>query len=108
MGFDFAINYEGIVFDPKAMWFLPLESANRPSELGLRIGITGLTDHIQRAAANAALIILDTALGERAAASDVQHVEIEVLPSDPARAGYIELHQLAEFIAWRKRRVVPA
>jgi hypothetical protein len=104
MGFDFETTYEGISFDPHAMWFLPLDSNSRPHDLGLRIGVPNHTKAIKRKAENAVLVILDTALGERAAALDIQHVEVSALPKSPESEGYIELHELPNYIEWRKGR----
>lgn len=104
MGFDFTTEYEGTLFEPRKMWFLPLESASRPRELGLRIGIPGLESIESGMAENAVLVILETGLGERSAAIDIQHVEVSELPAEPESSGFIELPELVDYIAWRKRR----
>jgi len=44
---------------------------------------------------SAVLVILDTGLGERSAALDLQHTELTEMPTDPASLGYIELPDLA-------------
>ena len=105
MGFGFVTTYEGVAFDPCAMWFLPLDSSSHPHDLGLRIGVPNYTGAIRRQADNAVPVMLDTALSERAAALDVQHVEISALPESPEKEGYIELHELPKYIEWRKRRI---
>lgn len=51
------------------------------------------------------VVILDTGIGERCAALDIQHTEVTELPTDPASLGYIELPELADYIAWRKKRL---
>jgi hypothetical protein len=104
MGFDFTTTYEGIRFEPRAMWFLPLDSSSRPEDLGLRVGVPNFTDDIKRQASNAVAVILDTALGERAAALDIQHLEVSALPESPESHGYIELYELPTYIESRKRR----
>ena len=103
-GFGFVITYEGIPFDPRTMWFLPLESASRPQDFGFRVGVPNFSPAVERQASNAVAVILDTALGERAAALDVQHVEVSRLPGSPEAAGYIELYELPSYIEWRKRK----
>lgn len=108
MGFDFVTKYEGVTLNPEAMWFLPLQSPERPSDLALRIGIPGLNDDMRRVAGKALFMILDTGLGERSAALDVQHVEFTALPNEPEEAGYIELPELAKYIGWCKRRAAKA
>jgi len=104
MGFDFVTKYEGIRFDPSSMWFLPLENPTRPSDFGMLVGVPNFSTEIKRQIGNAVAIILDTGLGERAAALDIQHVEVSDLPDNPEDAGYIELHELADYIKWRKRK----
>jgi len=105
MGFDFETTYEGISFDPRTMWFLPLLSASRPQNLGLRIGVPGYQPENKRETDNAVLVILDTALGERVAALDVHYVEVVALPAAPEADGYIELPELGRYIEWRKRKL---
>jgi hypothetical protein len=103
-GFQFKTTYEGTLFDPRQMWFLPLQSESHPDDLGLRVAVAGLDGMDKRKAHNAVLIILDTGIGERSAALDIQHIELTELPTDPASLGYIELPELAYYIAWRKKR----
>ena len=105
MGFDFVTTYEGVRFDPKLMWFMPLSFEGKPADLGIRIAVPELSEDARRAAQNAVMIIIETGLGERAAALDIQHFQIETLPSEPESAGYIELPELAMYIAWRKRQL---
>lgn len=104
-GFRFTTDYEGTRFDPRQMWFLPLESKSRPGDLGIRIAIPGLDGIDKTLAHTAVLVILDTGLGERSAALDLQYTEVTDVPADPASEGYIELPELADYIAWRKKRL---
>ena len=104
-GFQFKTTHEGTLFDPRQMWFLPLQSESHPDDLGLRIAVAGLHAMDKRKAHNAVLIILDAGIGERSAALDIQHTEVTELPTDPASLGYIELPELADYIAWRKKRL---
>ncbi|MGD0859047.1 MAG: hypothetical protein ABR912_06980 [Terracidiphilus sp.] len=103
MGFAFTTRYEGTLFEPHRMWFLPLESPSHPQEFGIRVGIQGLESMDERVACNAVLVILDTGLGERSAALDIQYIKVSELPPDPGSLGYIELPELPAYIAWRKR-----
>lgn len=105
MGFDYKTNYEGIEFSPKTMWFLPLENKEDPKALGLRIGIPDYKPENERVSMNAVLVILDTSLGECSSSSDVNHVEISDLPSNPDKEGYIMLQELPSYIAWRKKKL---
>lgn len=102
-GFDFSLTYEGVRFDPAGMWFMPL-SSSRTTGVGLRIGVPDLTPGSERQAEAAALVILDTAIGERSAALDIQHVELCDLPPDPDAAGFLPLTDLAAFLAFVARQ----
>jgi hypothetical protein len=104
MGFDFVTTYEGIRFDPSSMWFLPLENPSRPSDFGMLVGVPNFSSEIERQVGNAVAIILDTGLGERSAALDIQHVEVSDLPDNPQDSRYLELDVLADYIEWRKRK----
>lgn len=103
MGFTFTTRYEGALFEPRHMWFLPLKNASRPQDFGMRVGIQGLESMDRAVASNAVLVILDTGLGERSAALDIQYIQVSELPSDPASLGYMELVELPDYIAWRKK-----
>jgi hypothetical protein len=104
-GFQFTTDYEGTRYDPRQIWFLPLESESHPGDLGLRIAVPGLERADESTAHSAVLVILDTGLGERSAALDLQYTEVTELPADPASLGYIELPELADYIAWRRKRL---
>jgi hypothetical protein len=104
-GFRCTTSYEGTRFDPRQMWFLPLENESRPDDLGVQIAIPGLNGMDKTLAHNAVLVILDTGLGERSAALDLQYTEVTDVPADPASEGYMELPELADYIAWRKKHL---
>jgi hypothetical protein len=104
MGFDFQTTYEGICFDPNSMRFRPLVNKSNPQNLGLRVGVPNLNPSIKRQADNAIFVILDTALGERAAALEIDYVEVAPLPESPDSEGYIELHKLPQYIESRERK----
>ncbi len=102
-GFDFVMNYEGLEFDPRTLWFLPLERESDHS-FGMRVGIPSFDPDDELAAKTALWLMLETALGERTTATEVEHLEVTELPAAPATAGYIELTELAEYLAWRRNR----
>ena len=81
MGFDFTHQYEGVVYDPKSMWFLPLGIEGRPEALGLLIGVPSLRDLDQDGAEFAVTIILETGLGGRLDATNVSRPVVSVITS---------------------------
>jgi len=106
MGFDFKTDYEGLSLDSREMWFLPLERVGAPNFLGLRVGIQGLQPEKRSDVLNAVLMMLDTGLGERRAATEIQHIEVALLPSSPESHGYIELPELPEYLVWKRRKMM--
>ncbi|WAC75076.1 hypothetical protein OU995_10410 [Roseateles sp. SL47] len=104
MGFDFSIRYEGLDLEPRQMWFEPLVDEDAPEVLGLRIAIPGFNDDQEQAFANGLLVILDTALGEKSAATDVDVVELCELPEDPQEEGFLPLPELSSYVEWRRSR----
>jgi len=48
--------------------------------------------------------LIDTALGERAAASEIQYLEVFALPDAPESHGYLPLCELPAYIEWRKQQ----
>jgi hypothetical protein len=103
-GFDFVTDYEGVHVDPKRCWFMPLTSAKRPNSLGLRIAVPDFQELRRDAFVTALLKVLDTALGELAAAEEIETVVVAPLPADPPRDGWIELIELPAYLMWRRRR----
>ena len=71
-GFEFTTTYEGTRFDPRRMWFLPLKRESHLCDLGIRVAVPGLDRMDRSKAHNAILVILDTGLGARSDALDLQ------------------------------------
>lgn len=104
-GFGFNMRYEGVSLDPAEMWFQPLVDKAAPEMLGLRVAGPGYTSEQEQEFGNGVLVLLDTALGERSAATDVDVVEVCELPLLPDEEGFIELPELMNYIEWRKHNL---
>lgn len=100
---DFEIDYEGVQLNANDLYFDPMESANEPGKLGVRVYIPNYeivrNDKWLRPAIYK---ILDTILGEKSFASDVRFVEIAQLSDDPVGDGFLHLSQLPQYISWKK------
>ena len=97
-GFHFKTTYEGIPLDPKKMWFQPLEIKTSLRPFRIRIGVPNYKSRQKRPIENGVLVILDTALGERAVARDIECREICPLPEHPEAKGYFPLQDLPRHI----------
>lgn len=106
-GFEFTIEYEGIVVTPEATWFLPMASSQRPQSLGLRLAFAHFVAHQERQFLAAAYIMLEAGLGEFAAAEYIAHVEVCLAPSSPEAEGYRALQELPEYLAHRSDALTP-
>jgi hypothetical protein len=102
-GFDFTLRYDGVQLEPGRLWFLPLTYLEAPAALGLRVGVPGLDPDQQQSVENGLHVLLDTALGERAAA-ELAHLEVCELPEAPEAAGFVELPELAQYLDYHRRK----
>src|SRR5260370_7110729 len=66
-GFRCTTSYEGTRFDPRQMWFLPLENESRPDDLGVQIAIPGLNGIDNTLPPNPVFVISDPGLHQRPA-----------------------------------------
>lgn len=105
MGFQFSIGYRGLDLNPDGIWFEPLVDPDAPEVLGLRVAVEGFNDEQEEDFANGVLIMLDTALGEKAAATDVDLVEVCEVPEDPDDEGFLPFAELGSYLDWRKSRL---
>jgi hypothetical protein len=100
-GFAFSYRDGEIELDIAELWFMPLQSTEKPTQLGLRLAVPDADTVLARQSVDIAHTILETAIGERLCATAIQHVEIGILPTDPAADGYLKLSQLGEYLQWR-------
>jgi len=104
MGFAFTHRNNEIELDVSQLWFRPLKSTSEPQSLGLRLGVPNADFVLQRQTVDTAYTILETGIGERSCAIDIQHVEIDDLPHDPSAEGYLEIERLSKYIDWHKKK----
>jgi len=105
MGFAFGLRSEGLELDPSQLWFEPMADGDTPHLLNLRIAVPGFNEEQELEISNGLLLILETALGEKSAAMDVNVVDVCELPDDPEGEGFQRLPELASLVEWRKRRM---
>jgi hypothetical protein len=99
---NFITNYEGISINTVNTWFLALENGANPYTIGLRICTPDFKTEDERKFLFAAFEALDSLLGEKTNALNIQYVEVALLPDQPAKQGLIELSELPNYIQWKK------
>lgn len=93
-----SLKIEGVVYDVNKIWFLPLKSKKNPKALGLRFGIPNLTEKDKANSVKAAIILLDSTIGEFAAVTKIHYLDTIVLPENPASKGFIKMTELTSFL----------
>lgn len=101
-GFAFVTQHGQARIDAARSWFLPLESASRPDQFGIRLACDEYDPDAHEDFLFAAYIVIDTGLGELAAARDVHHIEVELTPATPATSDYLPLPELPAFLSRRR------
>ncbi|HEY2583304.1 MAG TPA: hypothetical protein VGI43_15945 [Mucilaginibacter sp.] len=99
------INYEGVELKRDDLWFMPLQSASNPKSIGIRVCAPNY-DFLKENDwfKNAVYKMLDTVLGEKSFAIDINHVDYGQLPEKPEEHGMIELAELPAYIKWKKSK----
>jgi len=100
------INYEGIEITRGELWFMPLQSQSQPNDIGIRICVPDYEAiKTNNWLENAVYKMLDTVLGEKSFALDIDFIDIAELPEDPEEKGLINLSELKAFISWKKKKL---
>jgi hypothetical protein len=100
-GSDFVTKYKNAILNPKEIWFLPFDNDDIV-QLGLRFYIPNFAQKDKDDYINGMYQVLDTILGEKACALDIDYVDVDNLPACPEAEGLIELVELPDYINWRK------
>jgi len=102
---DNTIRYDDVEISRSELWFMPLQSPSDPSSIGIKVCVPGYDDAENRNALdNAVYKMLDTVLGERSFAIDIDYLEIGELPEYPEEYGMIALAELPAYISWKKKK----
>ncbi len=100
----FQLKYEGLILSPEEMWFMPLENKDNALAIGFNICLRNYElVHTHDFFESAMYKILDVLLGEKSAATDIDYIAFDQLPDNPEEEGMIELAELPDYIAWKKK-----
>ncbi|WP_459555071.1 hypothetical protein [Lacunimicrobium album] len=104
MGFEFHHRDDKIDLDVARLWFQPLLSRDTPPKLAIVLGLPHVDEILNQQSVDTAYTILEMGIGERSVSKDIARLSVDELPPDPDSEGYIPLSQLADYIAFHKRR----
>jgi hypothetical protein len=99
-GFDFVVSIYGKEVDASQLWFEPLHSCQRPGELGLRLHVPGPISNVDETV-QALRLVLETGIGEEAAAR-ISHLDVADVPE--CKDGLLPIVELADYVAWHRKR----
>jgi hypothetical protein len=100
-GFAFGLDLEGLKVDAKAIKFLPLNAPQDARLLGVRLYVPNITDEKDERLSRALPLILETGLGEEAAAQ-LDHVEFGAADAPDEHA--MPISQLLDYVKWHRKR----
>lgn len=104
---EFKLSLGDRMFDPASIIFISLYSEEEPDGIGIRVCYDDYTEEEKNVFSNATFILLDSLLGEKSSAEDIDYVEIVQTPEDIDPADYPVLLTLPKFIHDRKIHKFP-
>ena len=98
----FKSKWEDLELNTADMWFLPLSSEN-PNDLGIRVYLKN-HDLIKDSEYLTPLVfkMLDTILGEKSFAIDIDYVDTDLQPYEPEEEGMYQILELPDYIKSHK------
>lgn len=100
-GFAFAINIDGLHVDASELAFDPLSAEENPKLLGIRLYVPSATDDNDERLNRALPLILETGIGEEAAAQ-IDHTDFVAGPPQDDKA--LPIEQLLPYVQWHRRK----
>lgn len=99
---NFESKWDDLELNTENMWFLPLLNG-KSRDLGIRVCFSN-QDLIKDNETLAPLLhkMLDTIVGEKSFAIDIQYVNTDLLPDDPEEEGLYPILDLPKYIEWHK------
>lgn len=102
---DFEMKYEDVQLKPKEMWFQPLDNSKKLAAIGIKVCMMNFelvkdSKWLQPAVYK----ILDTIVGEKSFAMDIDYVAIGQLSDEPEEDGMISLVELPDYIKRKKAK----
>ena len=99
-GEGFKTEYNGIVFDPENIYFMPLENSNEPQLIGIKVCVPGFSEETKNDFIAGTYLMLDGLIGEKAVTLDIDYLDIKGMPEDTD--GIVGIKQLGAYIGWKK------
>ncbi|MCW3072063.1 MAG: hypothetical protein JWO44_1953 [Bacteroidetes bacterium] len=99
-GEGFKTEYNGIVFDPENIYFMPLENSKEPQLIGIKVFVAGFEEETKNDFIAGTYLMLDGLIGEKSVTLDIDYLDIKGMPEN--EEGIVGIKQLAAYIMWKK------
>jgi hypothetical protein len=94
--------FSGRIFDPEEIIFISLYSEEDPDGIGIQVCYPDFNEADRNVFVNGTYILLDSLIGERSVALDIEHLDVIKTPDDISEADYPRLSYLGQMIRERK------
>ena len=102
MGKGFKTNYHGKEFDPSKIIFIPLNHEDDPKLVGLQVCYPDYSDGERDIFINGTYIAIDTLIGEKSTALDINYLEVVRTPENIKDYDFGHLEDIKEYIEEKK------
>ena len=101
-GPGFSTEYRGFVFDPEETIFIPLTSIDAPNAVGILVCYPDFIEAEKEAFINGTFIMLDTLIGEKSTAMDIDYLDVAQTPEEIEEYEFLYMTEIASFIEEKK------
>ncbi|MEP2279519.1 hypothetical protein [Maribacter sp.] len=102
MGKGFELEFHGIKFNPETIIYVPLHSKTNPNSIGINVYYPDFIESEKEVYLTGTFLMLDTILGEKSSALDIDYVDILKTPEDITEYNFGHLSDIAEFVKEKK------
>jgi len=102
MGTGFSLDYRGKKFDPEKIIFIPLTAKQDPTAIGFKVCYSDYEESDKETFINGTYLILDTIIGEKSTALDIDHMEVIKTPENITDYDFGHLSNIGEYIKEKK------
>jgi hypothetical protein len=99
----FITEFEGSKFNPDKIIYIPLENTHEPELLGIYVCYAEYTEEERNKYLSATYIMLDTLLGEKAAAESIDYLEVMSTPENIAQYQFGHLSDIGDYIKQKRK-----
>ena len=102
---EFVTVFEGREFDPEQIVFLPVYHDDFPEDIGLHVCYNDLKKANYEKLLSGTMVVVDSILGEKAAAEEIDYLDVIKTPENIEEFDYWVLADLDEYVEMRHEEI---